>query len=123
MGKAMLAFLPQDEFQRLLRQIKFERLTAKTIVDVAKFREHLTAIRRRQYAIVDEEQALGLRGVAAPVFDAANYPVAAVNVAVARPITVNELHQRLAPSVMAAASRISEILSATASRRRLGGES
>jgi IclR family pca regulon transcriptional regulator len=121
MGKAMLAFLPADELEHVLSRISFERFTAKTVENAAALRRQLEAVRRTGYALNDEELALGLRGVAAPIFDHQSYPIAAINVAVARPIADREVKERLVPAVLRTAERISEVASLVSPREEPEG--
>jgi IclR family acetate operon transcriptional repressor len=81
-GKAILAFLP-DEL-RGLKVASLEplaALTSCTIVDTAALHQELARTRERGYALEDEEQAVGARGVGVPVLDGHGQPVAAVGVA------------------------------------------
>lgn len=57
-----------------------EAHTARTITDPDRFAEELQAILRQGYALQDEEYYLGMRGVAAPIFDAFGTVVGAVGV-------------------------------------------
>jgi IclR family acetate operon transcriptional repressor len=57
--------------------------------------EELAAIRRRGYAIDDEEHAVGVRCVAAPVFAASGEVVAAIGVSG----TVSQLSDESLPSL------------------------
>jgi len=66
-GKALLAFLPEDKINRILEEQTFEKFTDKTIVDVVKLREELSLIRSQGYAFDDEEKTLGMRCIAAPI--------------------------------------------------------
>jgi DNA-binding IclR family transcriptional regulator len=67
-GKALAAWLPQAEVQAALRRTPMARLTPKTITTQAAFDLELRRIRAAGYAIDDEEQHLGLRCIAMPVF-------------------------------------------------------
>jgi DNA-binding IclR family transcriptional regulator len=69
MGKAMMAYMPQEERNYSLDKIEFHALTDKTITNRAKFEEELTIIRNQGFAVDDEEWAIGLRCVAVPIFD------------------------------------------------------
>ncbi len=79
-GKAILAFLPEDRTAEIIRRIRFERMTHRTIVTLEAFRVELEKTRRRGYAVDDEELEEGLRCIAVPVLDAQRQPVAAVSV-------------------------------------------
>ncbi len=67
-GKALAAWLPRSEVQAALARTRMERLTPKTITTPAAFEAELRRIRTAGHAIDDEEQYLGLRCIAVPVF-------------------------------------------------------
>jgi DNA-binding IclR family transcriptional regulator len=79
-GKAILAFLPEERFSDLLPRIRFERFTHRTISTAEALRAEIEKTRRRGYAVDDEELEEGLRCIAVPVLDAQRLPVAAVSV-------------------------------------------
>ena len=81
MGKAVLAFSPREEVEAYVARTQFTRFTEKTICDRAMFLKELEAIRERGYAVMNEEMAAHLVGVAAPVFNKEGYPRYAVSVA------------------------------------------
>jgi IclR family acetate operon transcriptional repressor len=68
-GKMLLALMPEEERERILAGRKMVKETEKTITSASRLRAELEASRRRGYAVDDEENALGLRCVAAPIFD------------------------------------------------------
>jgi len=80
LGKAMAAYLPPQELQDLLKSIKLERQTPKTIVQRTKFEKELARVRQRGYAVDDEEAVLGARCVASPITDASGKVVAGLSV-------------------------------------------
>jgi DNA-binding IclR family transcriptional regulator len=79
-GKAILAFLAEDRAAEILRRVRFERFTSRTILTMEALRTELEKTRRRGYAVDDEEFEEGLRCIAVPVLDAHRQPVAAVSV-------------------------------------------
>jgi DNA-binding IclR family transcriptional regulator len=79
-GKAMLAFLPEERINDIIRRIRFERFTHRTIATAEALRTEIEKTRRRGYAVDDEELEEGLRCIAVPVLDAQRNPVAAVSV-------------------------------------------
>ena len=81
MGKAVLAFSPREEVEAYVARTQFTRFTERTICDRAMFLKELEAIRERGYAVMNEEMAAHLVGVAAPVFNKEGYPRYAVSVA------------------------------------------
>ncbi len=80
MGKAMLAFLPEDILEQTISRIRFIPYTTKTIRSPQELLKSLDRVRRRGYAIDDEEIEAGVRCVGAPVFDDNRYPIAAVSI-------------------------------------------
>lgn len=79
-GKAILAFLPEDRAADVLRRIRFERFTHRTVTTVEALRAEMEKTRRRGYAVDDEELEEGLRCIAVPLLDAQRLPIAAVSI-------------------------------------------
>ena len=80
LGKAMLAHLSAERRKPLLDSFVFQAFTPKTITSAERFRSELDRVRRRGYAIDDEESVLGVRCLAAAVLTADEEPVAAVSI-------------------------------------------
>ena len=80
MGKAMLAFLPPEAANEVIGNTHFVRFTNKTLCSREDLMKSLERVRRRGYGIDDEEIELGVRCVAAPVFDENHMPIAAISV-------------------------------------------
>lgn len=66
-GKSILAHLPEDRAEAVLEDSELPENTSKTITTPEKLADELEAVRRRGYAVVDEEQVQGIRAVGAPV--------------------------------------------------------
>lgn len=80
-GKAMLAGMDDDACAFALGARPMAKFTAQTIVTAERLHEDLASARRRGYAIDDEEHALGLRCVAAAIYDESARPWAALSLA------------------------------------------
>ncbi|HTX41991.1 MAG TPA: IclR family transcriptional regulator [Acidobacteriaceae bacterium] len=80
LGKAMLAWLPQDAINELIDQMTFVRFTSKTICSREELLEALQRVRRRGYSVDDEEVETGVRCIGAPIFDDLGAPIAALSV-------------------------------------------
>ncbi len=80
-GKAIAAFLPDDEQAELVNAIRFKKFTKTTITSKSKFSKELTAIRGAGFAVDRAEGLEGIHCIAAPIFDEHNYPVAAITIA------------------------------------------
>ncbi len=68
LGKAIIAFLPGDKRDAILRDFLFEKMTSNTITQKEEFLEELAKIRERGYSVDNEEFEEGLRCVAVPLF-------------------------------------------------------
>jgi IclR family transcriptional regulator, KDG regulon repressor len=77
LGKAILAELPAAELDRYCRR-GLEKMTAKTITDVAALKEHLAEVHREGVAYDNEEYEAGIKGVAAVIKSAEKHVVGAI---------------------------------------------
>jgi DNA-binding IclR family transcriptional regulator len=80
-GKAMLAYRPAEAIAELYPSDRepFERLTPRTRTTLASLHQELARIRRRGYALDEEEHEEGVSCVAAPVFDGTATAFAAIS--------------------------------------------
>lgn len=69
LGKAMLAFMPEQRVQEIVEQHGLEQRTPNTITDYGALQDELEQIREQKYAIDDEELANGMRCIAAPIIN------------------------------------------------------
>ena len=79
-GKAILAFLPEDRRQSIIEQKPLESITENTITDKDDLREEIEEIRERGFAYNQEETIQGLVGIGAPVRDQQGNVLGAVSV-------------------------------------------
>lgn len=111
-GKAIMAWLPDQELEQLIARIDFGKLTERTVDSPDQLRQQLVEVRRRGLAVSDQELAVGLRAVAAPVFSGTSV-VAAVNIAVpAGTIDQGYLESTLGTAVRRTADQVSQALTA-----------
>lgn len=80
LGKALLAAMPGAEVTRILRERGLPAFTPRTIGQPARLLRHLDEVRAQGFGVDDQEYALGLRCIAAAVFDPHGQPAAAVSV-------------------------------------------
>lgn len=80
-GKALLSALSAVDLTRVLARHGLAAMTPRTLTDEAALRADLEAIRVRGYAVDDEEHAVGLRCVAAVVFNEHGDPACAISLA------------------------------------------
>ncbi|MEM1345147.1 MAG: IclR family transcriptional regulator C-terminal domain-containing protein [Pseudomonadota bacterium] len=79
-GKALLAHMDPHRRAKLLPSPALAAVTETTITRRDELDRALEEVRALGYAVDDEEHALGLRCVAAPVFDETGQPVMAISV-------------------------------------------
>ena len=94
-GKALICQMTREEVQEIAALHPITQVSARTIVTLPHLLEDLATIRRRGYAIDDEEHAVGVRCVAAPVFAANGEVVAAIGVSG----TVSQVNDDYMPSL------------------------
>lgn len=106
LGKAMLAFLPTAERDRLLRRRLVAR-TERTITDPAVLREELERVRAAGVAEDLEENEVGARCLAAPIFNHAADVVGAISVSSPASRLDDARAAEVAAEVAAAAAAVS----------------
>jgi DNA-binding IclR family transcriptional regulator len=80
MGKVILAHLPETELNVVLKQIRFERKTDKTVASVKALKEELKKIRAAGFAVNNEELATGLFAIAVPLLNHTGVAIAGLNI-------------------------------------------
>jgi IclR family acetate operon transcriptional repressor len=79
-GKAVLATYSNEDVSAIIHHHGMPRLTEKSIVRPGELFKELEKIRRQGYAVDDEEACMGLRCVAAVVYNDCAEPLAAISV-------------------------------------------
>lgn len=110
MGKALLAVLPEAERRRIIAEHGLSRSTPRTIVNADALDVELNAIAQRGWALDDEEHAVGLRCVAAVIYDEYSQPLAAISLSGPAVRITTDRMPALAGHVMRAADEITLIL-------------
>jgi DNA-binding IclR family transcriptional regulator len=106
LGKAILAWQPPELVNRIAAQ-KLQRFTKHTICSGTELKEELNSIRQRGFAIDDQEGVMGLRCVAAPIFDATGASVAALSLSAPLNVLSNTSIDSAATHIREAALKIS----------------
>ncbi len=106
-GKAMLAYLPEDRLQDAIARSSFRRFTPTTLADEASLRAELIAIRARGYAWDNEEHEPGIMCIAAPILSANRRVIGALSITTANTADRAKL-EAYAPSVLQTAQSIAE---------------
>jgi IclR family KDG regulon transcriptional repressor len=82
LGKAILAYQTPEEILRFINGCNFIPMTRNTITSSDKFLAELDLTRQRGFAIDEEENEIGGRCLAAPIFTQAGLAVGAVSISV-----------------------------------------
>jgi IclR family transcriptional regulator, pca regulon regulatory protein len=111
LGRAMLAFLPESESEAILRRSDRQAFTPQTKTSIEDIAAILKQIRRRGYAVTNQEFEIGLCSMACPIFVRGGRPIAAVNIAVsAARMSATELVRSYREPLQRSCERISRSL-------------
>jgi IclR family pca regulon transcriptional regulator len=108
MGKVLLAYLPGDRREGLIGELKLSRGgPPNAITGKGDLRVELERVRKTGLGVSDEEQAVGLRAIAAPVLDEEGLALAAIAVSVpTEAFSRRRLVSELGPAVRETAGRV-----------------
>ena len=111
-GKALLARLPDDEIRLIAARTGLPARTDRTITDVTVLLSHLELVRRRGFAVDDEENEVHTRCVGAVVVDHRDLPIGGLSISsLAFDLDADQV-RRFAPLVVTAAREVSSALGA-----------
>jgi IclR family transcriptional regulator, KDG regulon repressor len=68
-GKAILAYFTEDKIDEVLEYANLPKLTINSITDKELFKKELNEVKINGYALDNEEEEIGLKCVAGPVFN------------------------------------------------------
>ncbi len=105
-GKAMLAFLPNDALQSALERQSFHRFTPQTLASRPLLMAELEAIRQRGYAFDREEHEPGIICIALPIRTRAGRVMGALSVTSTTGRTTLPALEELAPKIQQTATQI-----------------
>ena len=109
MGKAMMAYLPVEQLHQQLDEAELIPRTSNSMVDRDVIENELLRVRAQGFATNDEELEMGLRAVAAPIWDNSNRVVAAINISGSTStISRERMVGELANAVLDASEQISQ---------------
>lgn len=108
LGKVLLAGLPPTQVERVLAEPSRSPVQARWQPGLAEREAALREVRARGWSLTDEQLALGIRSIAAPLRDGDGRVIAAMNVTVhAAETSVEVLTGEYLPLLLQAASAIS----------------
>jgi DNA-binding IclR family transcriptional regulator len=77
-GRALLAYVPENEQGLILRSVELKKFTSSTVVDLSSIKENLNLIRKNGYAVDLGETHEDVNSIAAPVKSSDSRVVAAI---------------------------------------------
>lgn len=107
-GKAMLAFLPEDESEDLMARMDLIRFNERTITTKAALRQQMQQIRQLGYATDCAEQFEGCHCVGTVIKDHRDYPIAMLWATGTSFNLLTERFEVVGEQVKSAAARISQ---------------
>lgn len=110
LGKAMTAFLPREEVERILKQHPLVPKTRLTLTDEKAFLAHMKTVREKGWALDDEEFEMGIRCIATPIFDFQGRPVAGISTTGPIAVMTLERLEALGPVMLASSHEVSTLL-------------
>lgn len=105
-GKVLLAYSKADFQRRFLSKRCLGRYTQHTVTSMECLREELRNVRERRYAVADQEEELGTRGLAVPVVNVTGALTAALGVTATLRQLPPSAYDRVAVALHDAASRL-----------------
>jgi DNA-binding IclR family transcriptional regulator len=109
-GKVLLASLAEEEVNRIVREKGLKRQTCNTITDPSVLKGELARVRKRGYAIDNEESKMGLKCLAVPVSHSDGNVIAAISNAALKERFGKKVIKHFIPIIKAISSEISKVL-------------
>ena len=109
-GKAILAFIPKEKKDKFVDNMAFESFTEHTITKKARFIKELELVKKRGYALSNQELALGSRTIGAPIKSINGSAIAAVSISVnASLFTIKQIENEFADLIVGLAQKVSNM--------------
>ena len=111
LGKAILAFLDEEELDKIYPDEKLPTFTKNTIKTKSELKKQLETIREKGYALDMEETEEGVRCIGVPVFNYTTKVIAGISISgpVTR-FTQEKIEEELAPLIVEAGRKLSDIM-------------
>jgi IclR family transcriptional regulator, acetate operon repressor len=116
-GKMLLAEMPDARVKQILYKRGLAKFTERTLVAPADLFQELAVIGRRGWAVDDEERNLGMRCVAAPIYNEYAEAIAGISVSGPTVRITPERASELGPLVKRAAQEITASIGGHAPKR------
>jgi len=107
-GKAILAYLPGNEIDRIIKEKGLQKFTKNTIRNKKQLLEEIKIIKKIGYAVDNMEHEEGVRCVGAPIKDNSGYPVASISISGPSQRITDKIIPQLAAHTIRVTNAISE---------------
>jgi DNA-binding IclR family transcriptional regulator len=115
-GKIFLTYLYHDRIAEIVRTTRPERRTPRTLTMLSQLKREVEVTTKRGYSMDNEEFNLGVRCLAAPVFDSEGNVAAAVGITASTIRFTKERIPEIAANVREIAAELSQLLGYTTAR-------
>ena len=117
-GKALLASMKRKQVEKILEKRGCPSFTDKTLTTPSALFDNLAAIQERGWSLDDEERYLGMRCIAACVYNAFGESIAGISVSGPTARFNDESVAEIAPLVVKAASDVTRLIGGEPPRER-----
>ena len=107
-GMVLAAALKEEELDQLFSEQTFPKRTPKTPTDPNELRKILKKVARQGFAVDDQQYAIGIRCIAAPILDHNGHVTAAINISGSLSTITDQRIPALVEQVKATAERASK---------------
>ncbi|WP_017727099.1 IclR family transcriptional regulator [Halalkalibacterium ligniniphilum] len=119
-GKVLLAAMPEEEVESIAMKKGLPRFTERTLTTIDALKKELDVVRKQGYALDDIEHELGIRCVAAPIYNYQGAVVAAISISgPANRVTIDRIQENLLKEIQLSSAVISEKLGYQTSKKLL----
>lgn len=109
LGRSIVAYLPLEQREMLLRNVRTKKHTAATVTDAEELRKIFAEVAQQGISVEKDQTDLGVTCIGAPVFEG-NAPIAAVSLSIPSVRSSDEYEQELISAVRAVADKVSKQL-------------
>lgn len=113
-GKALLSEMSSAALERVIARRGLASFTPKTLTATKALQRDLAATRERGWAVDDEERNVGMRCLAAPIYNIHGEAIAGVSISGPTVRLTDRRMEEFGPDVKRAAARITELMGGTA---------
>ncbi|MGB9856841.1 MAG: IclR family transcriptional regulator [Dictyoglomaceae bacterium] len=110
LGKLLLAYLPEEEVDSILKRYPLEKTADNSITDPLLYKEELKNIRTKGYAYAKDETINGVSGFAAPIYNHEGKVIAGIALLFPTSLVLDNELEKLKSKLLRAAKSISEAL-------------